>query len=246
MVGNMKKIAVLVLLACLGLPATAGTAGASEPAAALDGKSDSIARIAAFTACGDLEKLRPALAGGLDRGLTVSEVREVLVQLYAYTGFPRSLNAIHAFMAVLAEREKAGIHDELGKEATPMPADLDRDRYGAETRARLAGQDVVPPPSGYQLFAPAIDSYLKEHLFADIFFRDNLDWKARELATAAALAAMHGTAGQQKFHLGAALNMGWTGEELSRVLDMVGAEVDADLANEARGVLETVLAARAK
>jgi alkylhydroperoxidase/carboxymuconolactone decarboxylase family protein YurZ len=41
-------------------------------------------------------------------------------------------------------------------------------------------------------FAPALDEYLKTHLFGDIFGRDNLDWPSRELATVAALAAMPG------------------------------------------------------
>ena len=47
--------------------------------------------IAAFTANGDLEKLRTALSAGLDAGLTVNEIKEILVQMYAYVGFPRSL-----------------------------------------------------------------------------------------------------------------------------------------------------------
>ncbi len=49
--------------------------------------------IAAFAAAGDMPKLRNALEQGLESGLTVSEIKEVLVQLYAYAGFPRSLNA---------------------------------------------------------------------------------------------------------------------------------------------------------
>jgi alkylhydroperoxidase/carboxymuconolactone decarboxylase family protein YurZ len=35
-------------------------------------------------------------------------------------------------------------------------------------------------------FAPAIDEYLKTHLFGDIFERDSVDWQSRELATAGA------------------------------------------------------------
>jgi hypothetical protein len=38
--------------------------------------------IAAFTANGDLEKLRTALSAGLDAGLTVNEIKEILVQMY--------------------------------------------------------------------------------------------------------------------------------------------------------------------
>lgn len=132
---------------------------------------------------------------GLDAGLTVNEIKEILVQLYAYAGFPRSLNGINTFMAVMDERQEKGIKDKMGKEASPLPSDLNKDAYGAKERARRTGSDVIPPPSGLQLFAPVIDTFLKEHLFADIFARDNLDIQSRELATISALASMTGTAG---------------------------------------------------
>src|ERR687894_3028808 len=72
---------------------------------ALSAKQRSIIPIAAFTANGDMEKLRTALNEGLDAGLTVNEIKEILVQIYAYAGFPRSLNGINTFMAVMDERQ---------------------------------------------------------------------------------------------------------------------------------------------
>ena len=145
---------------------------------ALSAKQHSIIPIAAFTANCDLAKLRTALHAGLEAGLTVNEIKEILVQMYAYAGFPCSLNGIQTFMAVMDERQAQGIKDEMGKEASPVPADMNKDKYGARVRARLAGREVIPPPSGYQLFTPVIDTFLKEHLFADIFARDNLDYRA--------------------------------------------------------------------
>jgi len=84
---------------------------------ALTSKQQSIVAISALTAKGDLPKLRNALNGGLDAGITVNEIREVLVHLYAYCGFPRSLQGINTFISVLEERKKKGIKDEVGKEA---------------------------------------------------------------------------------------------------------------------------------
>ena len=55
----------------------------------LNPKQQSIIAISSFTANGDLEKLKSALNEGLDAGLTVNEIKEILVQLYAYAGFPR-------------------------------------------------------------------------------------------------------------------------------------------------------------
>jgi alkylhydroperoxidase/carboxymuconolactone decarboxylase family protein YurZ len=63
---------------------------------ALSQRQQGIIPIAAFTADGDMDRLKPALNQGLDAGLTVNEIKEVLVHLYAYTGFPRSLNALSA------------------------------------------------------------------------------------------------------------------------------------------------------
>src|SRR5690242_18420024 len=59
---------------------------------ALSRKQQAIAPIAAATAVGDMPQLNAALNEGLDAGLTVSDAKEILVQLYAYAGFPRSLN----------------------------------------------------------------------------------------------------------------------------------------------------------
>src|SRR5215216_5988655 len=212
---------------------------------ALSAKQQSIIPIAAFTANGDMAKLSTALHAGLDAGLTVNEIKEILVQMYAYAGFPRSLNGIHTFMAVMDERRAQGIKDAMGKEASPMPADMNKDEYGAQVRARLAGQDVIPPPSGYQLFAPGIDTFLKEHLFADIFARDNLDDQSRELATIAALASMTGTAGQLRFHLGAAMNTGLTAAQMQEFIAVLQSKVGTKEAESASAILAEVLSNRA-
>ena len=136
-------------------------------------------------------------------------------------------------MAVMDERHAKGIKDEMGKDASPVPADMNKDAYGAQVRARLAGQDVIPPPSGYQLFTPVIDTFLKEHLFADIFARDNLDYQSRELATIAALASMTGTAGQLQFHLGAAMNTGLTEAQMQDFIAVLQSKVGTKEAESA-------------
>ena len=115
----------------------------------------------------------------------------------------------------------------------------------ASTRTNTAcGCPEIPPPSGYQVFAPTIDTFLKEHLFCDIFIRDNLTHKQRELATIGALGAMTGTAGQLNFHLGAALNTGTTPEEMRDYLVEIERAAGAGQAELARGVLENILAKR--
>jgi alkylhydroperoxidase/carboxymuconolactone decarboxylase family protein YurZ len=211
---------------------------------ALSAKQRAIIPIAAFTAAGDQERLKTALAEGLEAGLTVNEIKEILVQMYAYAGFPRSLSGIQTFMALMDERQARGIKDTAGRDAAPLPTGLNRDEYGARVRARLAGQGVIPPPAGYQLFTPVIDTFLKEHLFADIFARDVLDHRSRELATNAALASITGTRSQLQYHLGAALNVGLTEAEMRDFVSVLAAEVGERESEGAAKVLTAVLTSR--
>jgi 4-carboxymuconolactone decarboxylase len=213
---------------------------------ALNTKQQSIIPIAAFTVMGDLDKLRTALQDGLDAGLTVNEIKEILVHLYAYTGFPRSLNGLNTFMVIMEERQAQGIEDDVGKEASPVPADLDKDAYGAKVRAKLAGWETIPEPGGYQLFTPIIDTFLKEHLFADIFARDVLDFQSRELVTISALANMTGTGGQLQFHLGAAMNTGLSEAQMQDFIEVLKAKVGQQEAADAAVILRNVLNRRGK
>ena len=128
----------------------------------LNAKQEKIVTIAAFTANGDLQKLKTALNEGLDAGLTINEIKEVLVQMYAYAGFPRSLNGINTFIGVLEEREQKGIKDELGKEPSPMPANKSSIELGTEIQTRLIG---APATGKYITFAPAIDQVFERTPF---------------------------------------------------------------------------------
>lgn len=211
----------------------------------LNPKQQGIIPIAAFTANGNEDKLGVALNEGLDAGLTVNEIKETLIQMYAYCGFPRSLNGIFAFMSVLDARKARGIEDEQGPDASPVSDNYDKDEYGAKMRASLGGQAEIPPPAAWQTFAPTIDTFLKEHLFADIFVRDVLDHQARELATVAALASMTGTEGQLIFHLGAAMNTGLSEAQMKDFVRVLKAKVGGEEGKRAMGVLEGVLKARA-
>lgn len=208
----------------------------------LNAKQEAIVTIAAYTAKGDLDKLKAALNEGLDAGLTVNEIKEVLMQMYAYTGFPRSLNGLSTFMAVTEEREKKGIKDELGKEASPLPANKSSIELGTEIQARLAGKPVTGP---IYTFAPAIDQFLKGHLFGDIFGRDNLDFQSREIATISALASIEGVNPQLQAHFNIGFNVGLTEAQMKSLITVLGDKVGKKEADNANEVLVKVLSSRA-
>jgi 4-carboxymuconolactone decarboxylase len=208
----------------------------------LNAREEKIVPIAAFTATGDLMKLKPALNDGLDAGLTVNEIKEILVQLYAYAGFPRSLNAIDTFMGVMEERGKKGIKDEPGKEPSPLPAGKSSIELGTEIQTGLAGKPVT---GAIYAFAPAIDRFLKGHLFGDIFGRDNLDFKSREIATISALAAMGGVNPQLQAHFNIGLNVGLTAAQLRSLVSVLATKVGKKEADNAGDILGKVLKSRA-
>src|SRR5690349_1636949 len=77
----------------------------AQTVAALNRKQKTIVLVSAFTAKGELTKLKQALDEGLNAGLTINESKEVLVHLYAYCGFPRSIQGLNTLMTVLDERK---------------------------------------------------------------------------------------------------------------------------------------------
>lgn len=209
----------------------------AEEIKTLSAKEKRIIPIAAFTANGNMPQLESALNEGMDAGLTVNEVKEILIQSYAYAGFPRALNGIDNFMAVLDKRKEQGIKDKIGNEAIPVPADFDKTAYGHKVRNELVGRDISKRTSGYPAFIPIIDQFLVEHLFADIFYRDVLNHQQRELATISMLAAMPGTEPQLKSHLGVSLNVGLSKEKLEDYVAVLRQDVSADSADRAAQAL---------
>ncbi|MCW3109160.1 MAG: hypothetical protein JWQ09_3666 [Segetibacter sp.] len=203
----------------------------------LNAQQQSIVSISALTAVGELEHLKIGLNTGLDAGLTINEIKEVLVQMYAYCGFPRSLSAINTFMSVMEERKAKGIKDTYGKEASPVVDTADKYERGRKTLEILTKTPQVKPAPGFGEFAPRIDAFLKEHLFADIFDNDVLTYQQRELATISALSAMEGVAPQLQAHLTMGMNTGITEIQLQQVFSLIETHIGKKQAEIAKNVL---------
>ena len=204
---------------------------------ALNAQEQSIVRIASFTAVGNLPSLKTHLNAGLDAGLTINEIKEVLVQTYAYCGFPRCLNGINTFMTVVEERKAKGISDVVGKEASPIIDGESKYETGKQTLQKLTGIEEKGPKTGAAAFTPIIDVFLKEHLFADIFSRDVLTYQQRELATISVLSALDGVAPQLQFHLGVGLNIGLTESQLNHLFLIIETQIGKKQAEIAKNEL---------
>ncbi|MDP9893791.1 alkylhydroperoxidase/carboxymuconolactone decarboxylase family protein YurZ [Variovorax boronicumulans] len=206
----------------------------------LSAAQQAIVPIAAFAAAGDIAKLNTALNQGLDAGLTVSDAREVLVQLYAYAGFPRSLNALTELMKVVDARKQRGVKDAPGRAPSrPIPKGDALLAAGTANQTKLSGAPVQGPLFD---FAPVANEYLRTHLFGDIFERDNLDWQSREVATVSMLAALAGVESQLQAHIRISMNVGLSARQMQQLGQVLADRVDADSARRAREALARHLA----
>ena len=165
-------------------------------------RQQGLAACACLMAQGDMERLEPAVRMALDKGITINELKEAFSQLYAYTGFPRSLNALGVLNKVL---ENGQANWQEGK-PWKRPAEWDDAKkayeLGTKNQTQLSGK-----PFNYT-FCPQDDYYLKSHLFGDIFAGDQLSAADREIVTVAALSGLEGVAPQLAAHKQGAVNMG--------------------------------------
>lgn len=203
----------------------------SESNMELTVKQKSIISIAAYAAKGDLNLLKSALNEGLNAGLTINETKEILVHLYAYCGFPRSIRGLQTLMVVLDDRKSNGIQDVLGPDASPIQDERSKYDRGKEILGILTGVSQEVPKSGYSAFSPEIDRFLKEHLFADIFERDVLTYSDRELVTISVLASIGEAQPMLRAHLNICLNLGLTSSQLRQFATIINpciGQIEAD------------------
>ena len=191
------------------------TTAISANGAALTDREAAIVDIGAATARGEQGQLAEAFKTGFGTGLTLNEAKELVGQLYAYCGFPRALNAAATLMGVWGTGNGEW---KTGKTPSPFPEGYNALRDGETNQTKLTGR---PVKGALFDFHPQLDEYLKAHLFGDIFQRDNLDWKTRELVTIAALAARLETEPQLKAHIAIGKNNGITDEQAVAIVRRV-------------------------
>ena len=211
----------------------------------LSDKQKGIVLMAAVTAKGDLQKLKPAINKALDAGLTVNECKEVFLHSYAYCGFPRSIQGLNTLIATLDERKAKGIKDNIGREATPIN-DTNKYETGWKNLAKLSGRPtdgpIEKPTTGYAAFSPEIEQFLKEHLFADLFSRDVLTFAERELTTISVLIALgSGVEPMLGSHLGLTMKQGITTSQIEEVFGVIEKSLSKADADSARKVFAEVL-----
>lgn len=204
----------------------------------LTAREQAIVAVASYTGKGDLEHLKLALVEALEAGMTINEINEVLIHAYAYCGFPRSLQAIQTFVQVVNARKANGMNDPIGREASVVNDNRSRYERGRDILAEISGTPASAPKAGYAIFAPTVERFLKEHLFADLFERDLLTYRERELATVSILAGVGGVEPMAVGHMSICLHLGITSGQLLALLNIVEMNLGASYSEPLRKVLK--------
>lgn len=244
---QLKYLGFMAVLMCVSLfTNTISAQKMTSSNSQLSEKDKNIITISSFTAQGKLEELKASLNKGLDAGLTINEIKEILVHTYAYCGFPRSIRGLQTYMEVLDERKVKGINDVVGKESSIVDSENNKYERGKEILGLLTQTKQSDKLSGYSAFAPAIDTFLKEHLFADIFERDVLTYAQRELVTISVISAIGDAEPMLQSHLGISLNVGWSPQQLNEFVTVISPTINKEKSNAAKVVLDQVLKNRSK
>ena len=182
----------------------------------LDNKIKEQAVVAALTAMGTAApQLKVHIHAALHVGCTPEEIREIIIQMCGYAGFPATLNAIGTLMEVLKETgqtlSEASVHAGSGN------------RYGRgkELLSQIAPDQERVLRETFDPINPDITKYVIEFGYGDIYARGILPIRNRQVATIAALAAKGTAPSQLRFHIGGGLRAGLTEAEIVEIMLLI-------------------------
>ncbi len=186
----------------------------------LNSRQRSIVEIASLTAKSDFPPLERALNSALDNGMTLNEVKEVIVHTYAYCGFPKALRGLQTLVSVVDQRKASGKTVIPGKTASTVTDSRSKYERGRDILSEISGVSPDAPKPPYALLSPEIEVFLKEHLFCDLFERDVLTYAERELATIAVIGSLgKGVEPMLRSHIGLAKRLGATDAQIDEIVE---------------------------
>ncbi|MEN6611810.1 MAG: carboxymuconolactone decarboxylase family protein [Methanoregulaceae archaeon] len=182
----------------------------------LDNKTKELAVVAALTALGTaVPQLKVHIHAALHVGCTPEEIREVIIQMCGYAGFPATLNAMGSLMEALKETGKA-----LSRESAHAGTD-DRYNRGKSLLSRIAPDQERVLRETFDPINPDITRIVIEFGYGDIYARGILPIKLRQAATIAALAAKGTAPSQLRFHIGGGLRSGLTEADIVEIMLLI-------------------------
>ena len=182
----------------------------------LDNRTRELAVVAALTAMGTAApQLKVHTHAALHVGCTPEEIREVIIQMCGYAGFPATLNAMKTLVEVLQETGQALPTDSLhaGSEG--------RYERGKNLLAMIAPEQERILKETYDPINPDIAEYVIAFGYGDIYARGLLSLRDRQVATIAALAAKGTAPSQLRFHIGGGFRAGLSEAEIVEIMLLI-------------------------
>ena len=157
-----------------------------------------------------LPQLKAHAGAALNVGVTPVELREAIYQCAPYIGFPKTLNAVAIINEVFKERGIA-----LPLEAQGTVTEDNRAEKGAAIQQPLYGDAVAHKMSGVPGgMGDEVARFLTEYGFGDIYTRNGLDLKTRELLVYCILTTLEADS-QLRSHMLGNLKLGNSRETLA-------------------------------
>lgn len=182
----------------------------------LDNRTKEQAVVAALTAMGTAApQLKVHIHAALHVGCTPEEIREIIIHMCGYAGFPATLNAMGILMEVLRDTGRT-----LSRESVHAGPE-NRYQRGKEILAQIAPQQERVLKETFDPINPDITKYVVEFGYGDIYARGILPIRSRQVATIAALAAKGTAPSQLRFHIGGGLRAGLTETEIVEIMLLI-------------------------
>ncbi|MEZ0122245.1 MAG: carboxymuconolactone decarboxylase family protein [Candidatus Reddybacter sp.] len=176
--------------------------------------------------------------GGLNHGLTATEIREIMTHIAAYAGFPRALDAMAETNRILA---KLGHGPENGKlPPAEKFSNAERRERGTAVMAKLSGNPASDPDKVIAAMAGKLGplgAYGIDFAFGEVWARSQLSRRDRSLLVVSVLTAL-GRTEELHIHVPAAIRHGVTKTELEELMLMAFAYAGAPLAVEGMHVVQ--------
>lgn len=179
----------------------------------------SLVVISILATLNQLNQLRSHVRGGINHGLTRTEIEEIFVQLSGYAGFPRAIDAMTTAHEVFAQMD--GVHQ---LKPSPPAERKDDDQRSADAREVMRRLSQNQPPGGVGVNMGAFSGTAGRFAFGELWPREQLTRRERSLVVCATLTTQDKPT-ELRFHLQAALNHGATIEDLEELMNTVIAYV---------------------
>ncbi len=170
----------------------------------LDGETRRLVQIAVLTALQSGEEAGECAKAALSEGVSPIKIREALYQCAPYIGFPLTKRALMSVNSVFAAHGMA-----LPLESPATVTEENRFEKGLAVQKGIFGSAIdamhASVPEGQKAI---VVEHLSAFCFGDIYTRNGLDLKTRELLTFCIISALGGCEPQVKSHVQGNANVG--------------------------------------